>query len=767
MVVSAMGLSMRDLFPDDKGTSWNPFGDEAEEIEVYPYVDEDGEVLFEVVRFELTDTTHPAYPDKSFRQRVPGKGWGRKKYDVDPVLYRLPNLLQASENADVVFVVEGEKDVHTLEKLGFTATTNPQGAGDWHPRYNPALDGAHVVVLPDNDDEGRNHARTVAGSVFEVAASVRIVDLPGIPPKGDVTDWMEEHTAADLNRLVQQTDPLDAPLEPIHDSWNGDVSSKNDAEGAGDANQRKRKSAATKAIELAKDRADFFHHERDPYARRKRDGYVFRLGSETFHHWLADLYLKKYERALNSSAFQDALMALKGQARKMERPVHIRTAGSLSERRVHLYLGGGRVVCITRDAIEVQPASEAEALFWEPQAAKPLPNPDLNGTLGDIGAALDLEGDALLVAAGWLLATLLPGGPYPVLAVYGPQGSGKSTRCKQLTRMVDPSKLLLRTQPRKEDDLIVAARSSHLLTFDNVSKMSDRFSDALCRIATGGGIAKRTLYSNDDVTVVNVKRPVIINAIVDVVSRSDLADRLMLLELERIDERRTERAVEEHFKRYRAKALGALLKGVQAALRNWEKVDLPELPRMADAAKWAEAGLQGLGAEPLAFFDAFTRSAANAQRSIIDSDLVGSLVVTIAKRGGFRGTASKLLAQMEEMAEGQRGGLPSDAAHLGTELRRIDPALRQGYGVEIDFKRTPQKRLVIINEKESRESLSSPSSPSQNEAHDSDDSHDGDMKNSFVRVEASHTDWWADKAVPTVRPWAPKLQSLLEHESGS
>ena len=255
-----------------------------------------------------------------------------------------------------------------------------------------------------------------------------------------------------------------------------------------------------------------------------------------------------------------------------------------------------------------------------------------------------------------------------------------------------------------------------------MSKISDELSDGLCRVATGGGIAKRTLYTDADVTVVNVKRPVIINAIVDVVQRSDLADRLMLLELERVTERRTERQVEERFRKYQAKALGALLKSVQAALRTWRSTSLPKLPRMADACAWAEAGVQGLGVQPLDFFKAFTSASEDAQTRIIESDLLGSLIVTLAQRDGFDGTASKLLERLNMMTEKQ-AGLPKNAPALGQELRRLDPALRRGYGICIDFMRTADQRTIQI-----KKQPSSPSSPSLNHVSlaesDDDDSND-------------------------------------------
>jgi len=163
---------------------------------------------------------HPAHPDKKFIQRAympahsdagekgcpEGYVWGRAKHDVPPVLYRLPQVRSKAEAGGRVFVVEGEKDVHTLEEAGFVATCNPQGAGTWRDEHTEALQGAHVVVLPDNDEEGAEHAEDVARACADAAASVRVVELPGLPPKGDVTDWFEAGgTRDELERLADET----------------------------------------------------------------------------------------------------------------------------------------------------------------------------------------------------------------------------------------------------------------------------------------------------------------------------------------------------------------------------------------------------------------------------------------------------------------------------------------------------------------------------------------------------------------------------------
>lgn len=179
-VAGALGLSLKDLFPDGPRPSRTPRG---EIVACYSYRDEFGNPLFEVVRMK----------PKDFRQRRPdpmkpgASLWNLN--GVRRVLYRLPEVLAEAKSKGRVFVVEGEKDADTLARLGLCATTNPGGAGKWLPGYAEALRGAHVVILPDADEPGRKHGESVAKTLQGIVESVRVVNL-GRPGVKDAADWL-------------------------------------------------------------------------------------------------------------------------------------------------------------------------------------------------------------------------------------------------------------------------------------------------------------------------------------------------------------------------------------------------------------------------------------------------------------------------------------------------------------------------------------------------------------------------------------------------
>jgi putative DNA primase/helicase len=185
-------------------------------VATYDYRDEQRTPLYQAVRYE----------PKGFVQRKPdgASGWEYKLNGTRRVLYRLPELL-ISEKSAPVFVVEGEKDCDYLASLGFVATTNAGGAGKWRDEYNEALRARHVIIIPDNDEPGRKHAQQVARALYGIAKSVRILELPDLLPKGDVSDWLDGGwTHEQLKTLAN-----DAPL------WKPDASNTSTEKKSDDA----------------------------------------------------------------------------------------------------------------------------------------------------------------------------------------------------------------------------------------------------------------------------------------------------------------------------------------------------------------------------------------------------------------------------------------------------------------------------------------------------------------------------------------------------
>jgi hypothetical protein len=334
-----------------------------------------------------------------------------------------------------------------------------------------------------------------------------------------------------------------------------------------------------------------------------------------------------------------------------------------------------------------------------------LPAPVRGGSLDELRPFVNLAGDDdWRLLAAWLVAALRPRGPYPLLCLHGEQGSSKSTTARVVRALIDPSSAPLRAEPRDEHDLIIAATNSWVVAFDNLSQLSPRLSDALCRLSTGGGFATRELYTDADEVLFEAQRPVLLTGIEDLATRGDLLDRALVLQLPALaeEERRPEAEFWRAFEAVRPRILGGLLDAAATALARLPAVRLGRLPRMADFAVWATAAEAALGWEEGAFVRSYTANRREVNfLSLEDSVLVPPLRELVG-RGGWEGSCTELLAELargaDEKAVRSRGW-PSSARLLSNALRRLAPNLRRA-GIAVEFSRLSgrQGRRVAVRE---------------------------------------------------------------------
>jgi energy-coupling factor transporter ATP-binding protein EcfA2 len=716
---------------DSLSTHWKPW--EGTEVERYTYRGAGGELLFDVVRYEMRDSEHPACGEKQFMQQAylpdhedaggidngcpGGYVWGRKKHGVETVLYRLPKVLKAAEDGRIVFVVEGEKDVHTLEDWGFTATTNPQGAGKWMQRHTEALSGARVVILPDNDSEGREHGRMVAQEVLPVAESVRVVSLPDLPKKGDVTDWANATgTDEKLKEVVEEAPPFEVspngheePETSEGEVWSDEIQSQSLIR------------LAEPATLWQTPRGDFF--ATFPVEEQRRTAPI---RQKTFRQWLRRRFYNEQGKPPGSQALQDAVDTLAAMAEfdGEVREVDLRVAGNAEDDgRVYLDLGDSSWEAIEITAGGWTTTADPRARFRRVQSMKPLPTPAAKGR-DDPASALNLLREHVRVKddghfallLGWLIQALRPSGPYPVLVITGEQGSGKTTIAKMIRALIDPNHVPTRTAPRSEEDLLVAAENSWVLNFDNLSGVPAWLSDALCRLATGGGFGTRKLYTNREEEVFYHQRPIILNGIEDLTSRPDLADRAVMIQLDQIpeDERATDQDVWKAFEADRPTILSGLLSAVSVGIETVEHVDLPKLPRMADFAKWVQAAEPAFPVESGTFRDAYESNREAANQTALESDEVARAIRALVEdQGRWHGKMSELVEELERYIFNPDDP-PVELSNynsLSSHFKRIRPVLREAGIRREDDEAKRSRAFTLYREEESEGELEQDEEP--------------------------------------------------------
>jgi hypothetical protein len=419
------------------------------------------------------------------------------------------------------------------------------------------------------------------------------------------------------------------------------------------------------------------------------------IRSNCFRGWLRQWHYEATGAAATAADIRSALDLLEARAQfdGPERAVHVRTAEHAERLYLDLADEDWRVVEIGRDGWRV--ITSPPVRFRRSAGMLPLPIPEQGGSIEALKSFLNLasRNDFVLILC-WVLAALRPGGPYPLLAISGEQGSAKTVLSKLLKALIDPNAAPVRALSRQERELMIAAKNSHLLAFDNLSGLPAWLSDALCRLATGGSFAVRRLYTDEDEVLFEATRPILMNGIEDVISRPDLADRTIFLTLPAIagERRRPESELWRRFEIARPRILGALLDAVVQGLRAQNRIHLDRLPRMADFALWATACETALWPAGT-FARAYAANRRAAIDSILEADPVAAYVRSLmAERNTWTGSATDLQRAGHDPTNASifaniitsGTAWPENPRTLAGRLRRAQTFLR-ALGIEIAF----------------------------------------------------------------------------------
>lgn len=657
---------------------------------VYKYHDADGNVVFEAIR----------YKPKGFKQRRPNPDVpGQYIYNlkgVQLVPYQLDILVHASIEVPV-WIVEGEKDAHRLIDAGRLVTCNPMGAGKWRDEYSRHLNGRTCIILPDNDQVGRDHARAVARSLQKEAASIRIVELPGLPEHGDVSDWFAAGgTMDDLVALAEMAPELiQADLGPAPKAAEPEAKAEEKPQGGGLPG---RFSQAELLMEMA-ERATLWRNESgEGFASiAGKNGTVENVpvNSTKLMEWLLYSFYSEHKQIPAAESLNSVRSILSARSRfdGATEKSWLRVAETKEAGAVAWYLD---LADADGCAVRIQPGSwevvkNPPVKFVRPDGMQPLPTPQRGGSFEQVWEFLNIEESERLLLIAVMTSMVRPHGPYPILVLSGEQGCAKSTTTRALKRLIDPRKPILGSLPETPLDLWVVATSNWLLSFDNISSINKTMSNALCQLALEGGMERRKLHTDAEVTILEAMRPMILNGIDDFARAPDLVDRVVMLTCPVITEtgRRLEKEFWERFNQLHPLLLGAVCDAIAGGMALLPKVKLKSMPRMAELATWGEAVCRHLGHDEGAFLDAlFANRDASSVGALEDSAVAQALFEMGRQTGGipWEGTIHELLTHLGEHVRNveHTAGWPKTPKFLGSHLRRIAQPLRRA-GVEVAF----------------------------------------------------------------------------------
>jgi 5S rRNA maturation endonuclease (ribonuclease M5) len=584
-------------------------------------------------------------------------------------------------DADPVLVTEGEADaaaaLSQVPDLAVVATPGANPGAACTEQLAKLLADRTVILAPDPDDAGAGWQDRIGLALMYANCRVRVLpqdSKTGASAKQDLDERLS--SGADLQQLLETaTDFQRQGAQPT--------------------------TIAQRLLRLLDDVEFFRTHDRSIWAELPSGRAVQASARKSlFRDWLCKRYVEEFGRPARGGDISDVLEAELGRAQfaAKNREVYVRLAGHGG----HIYLDLGsedtRAVEITPDGWQL--VERPPLHFAATPALAALTEPAVDAKPKDLEALIDLLAltpeDALRVT-GWLLGCLQPDRPFPILLLMGPAGSGKSMRTRLLRSIIDPAGVdgsLVTPPPREGRDLFAIASGVHVLALDNLSSVPPWLSDFLSGIATGTGQANRKLYTDHELEIVQVRKPIVMNGIDISGLRADLLDRTIVISCQPIEELQAERHLLDRTREVAPRILGALLEAAAVALKNLGTTHIPaeKRPRMLDFALWVKAAepfLQQVDAwRDLDVLELYAASRRGTSDDMLGSDLVGNLVndlLTATAR--WEGTASDLLGVLETSLERECGSAkanrlmasrqwPSGPPAMGKRLKRLVPHLK-------------------------------------------------------------------------------------------
>ncbi len=667
----------------------------------YFYPDRNGNPFVKVVRIDPGDDTKKKFSQWHWDGGKWLKGNPNEVKKLIPI-YRQAEVRQAIERGELVFVVEGELIADRLWEVGIPATTTIGGAGKFsaYGDYKTDLGGGQFVLAPDRDAIGVKHMDEIGEFLGDRVKSYYLSGSSGLwsKPDGgmDIGDDITDHS-------YTKEQILDRVISPGEYQKAIAPKAKPDKSKAEQPEKEDRKTGGDRLLEIAKTATYFHTADKVAYADVTIEGnrHTYAVRSKAFRLWLSGEYLDSTEKGIGSQTLQDTLSTLEAIAifRGETREVHLRTAEH--QGKIYLDLGTDNWNAIEIDTVGWRLIIEPPVRFWRPDSLLPLPIPVNGGDLDELKDLLNVDGSSWTLIITFLLFCFCPDKTYPVLVLSAHRGSGKTAAAEIIKGLIDPGKAALIKLQGDTHKLAVAATRRHLMVYDNVSHISPDQSDDLCRIATGFGFSTRTLHTTDEETTFELTRPQIITAIDALVTRDDLADRVLMAQLPEIpaDKRLPQGELNAKVEAARPRILGALLTALSQTLAQLPHTKPDTLPRMADYAKFAIASEKALGLETGEFMETFNESREQSRQIVIESSPVGEAIVRLMEATPliWKGTISQLLKDLEnhtDEATYRSRYFPKASNMLSRQLKRLTPDLK-ALGLEV-------KEGIRSNNKETR-----------------------------------------------------------------
>lgn len=586
------------------------------------------------------------------------------------VVYRLQDICEKRKNS--VYVTETENLADQFSELGLVATTVPSLRLENFNKLPDQLKGRILVIIKLSDIENSDLIKVLVKPIGTKAREIRLIDCMK-PENKQLAEAIG--SGVDFIDLLESAKFVKIPIERVKED--------------------NKLTGAEYLLDLFLTTEPLLFHDGDnvSYAQIQIGGETRNVlvESEEFSKYLRQISFLNSRYAPSKHILQTCVDQIAAMA-ALEGPrydLHIRYANS--ENSVWIDLNG-------TDAVEVTPGSwnltkPAHPLFKTFKHQHPLPEPAQNGNPWDIFNFINIPapGDQLLLMS-YLISLMIEDVVSPVLVLHGPEGSGKTTAMHIIKQLIDPDVSGVHNQsPKSVRDFNIQCAHHHLLFLDNLSKITNEVSNAICVATYGGAASERKLYHNNEIVYMTFKSRIGLNGLNAVAENPDLLDRSILFELKRLAPEKNLGLIdfEKEFEDAKPKIFGGLLNLLSRVLELRNEIEIERLPRLGDFAKVGAAVAEIIGFKKEEFLNEYERIIRFQRAFVMDvNSLAESVLILLEERGDVTTTPTALYTNLRKIAEDKRlstyrGDFPQASNRLWPELVKIRRILDE-YGIRID-----------------------------------------------------------------------------------
>lgn len=458
-------------------------------------------------------------------------------------------------------------------------------------------------------------------------------------------------------------------------------------------------------FKLAEDTILFHNDLKEPYFFFA--GEPFKAPSKEYEAHLQHRYYQKTREMPKAKQLKNVLNILKSKARFEGERITLKNRVSVNDGAIIYDLSDKRYVKTTANGWEIIPAFP---LFCRYKHQQPQVEPLKGGNPWDVFNFLTVAEENRLLVMVYIVSLFVPRIAHPVLAVFGDQGSAKSFFCTVINRLVDPTLTERIIQPKNERDLIQTLRQKYVTVQDNTSKIDNRVSDILCQVCTGAAVSYRQLYTDEGENIAQFLHVVILNSINLAIVNPDLMDRSIILRFHRIDplDRKPEDELWDAFEASRPSILGGIFDTLVKAMAIHSTINIKQLPRLADFAKWGYAIAEALGQNGEQFLNDFIQNIKQQNQSVAEKNVLCQTVLQLmSDKELFLESVGNTHKALKNIAgeDAKDATFPNLPHHLRERLERLRSTLAE-HDITFKYLERTNKGIKILVTK-----TGSPASP--------------------------------------------------------